>query len=97
MSHRNSDNFIAPDKRRYEIKILLISAQNHMLWVLIRSAFHVEIRKKYSYFLVEKCLILSFVVSWVNSVEPDQMPHSSGSDLGQHCLLGSFIWDARCF
>ena len=30
-----------------------------------------------------------------NSVEFDQTPHSVMSDLGLHCLLMSFIWDAR--
>ena len=30
-----------------------------------------------------------------NSVDPDQMPHSVASDLGLHCLLMSYLWDAR--
>ena len=32
--------FIAPDKRGYPPIIFLISARKHMLWVLIRSAYH---------------------------------------------------------
>ena len=34
----------------------------------------------------------------VNSVEPDQMPHSVASDLCLHCLLStslSILWDVR--
>ena len=30
-----------------------------------------------------------------NNVDPDQMPHSAASDLGQHCLPMSLLWDAR--
>ena len=30
-----------------------------------------------------------------NSVNPDQTPHSAGSDLGLHCLLMSLSRDAR--
>ena len=29
------------------------------------------------------------------SVDPDQMLHSVGSDLGLHCLLMYLLWDAR--
>ena len=31
----------------------------------------------------------------VNSVDPDQTPHSAASDLGLHCLPMSLLWDAR--
>ena len=30
-----------------------------------------------------------------NSVDPDQTPRSAASDLGQHCLPMSHLWDAR--
>ena len=30
-----------------------------------------------------------------NSVDPDQTPRSAASDLGQHCLPMSILWDAR--
>ena len=30
-----------------------------------------------------------------NSVDPDQTPRSSASDLGLHCLPISLLWDAR--
>ena len=30
-----------------------------------------------------------------HSVDPDQMPQSAVSDLGLHCSLMSFLWDAR--
>ena len=30
-----------------------------------------------------------------NSADPDQMPHIAASDLGQHCLPMSNIWDTR--
>ena len=29
-----------------------------------------------------------------NSVDSDQMPHFAASDLGQHCLAMSLLWDA---
>ena len=32
---------------------------------------------------------------YVNSVDPDQMPHSVASDLGLHCLPMSLLWDTR--
>ena len=32
---------------------------------------------------------------YVNSVDPDQMPHSAMSDLGLHCLPRSQSWNAR--
>ena len=47
--YQNVSIFIAPDKRWYPDSIFLISAQKHMLWVLIRSAQY-----DYQYFLVEK-------------------------------------------
>ena len=31
----------------------------------------------------------------VNSVNPDQTPHSAASDLGLHCSPKSHLWDAR--
>ena len=30
-----------------------------------------------------------------NSVDPDQTPRSSASDLGLHCLPTSLLWDSR--
>ena len=30
-----------------------------------------------------------------NIVDPDQMPRSAASDLDLHCLLMSYLWDAR--
>ena len=30
-----------------------------------------------------------------NNVDPDQMMHFLASNLGLHCLLMSFLWDAR--
>ena len=30
-----------------------------------------------------------------NSADPDQTPRSAASDLGQHCLSMSLLWDAR--
>ena len=30
-----------------------------------------------------------------NNVDPDQMTHSAGPDLGLHCLPMSLLWDAR--
>ena len=39
MEHSASGNCIAPDKRGYQESIFLISFQNHVLWVPIRSAY----------------------------------------------------------
>ena len=39
--------------------------------------------------------ILEIPVLNVNSVDPDQMPHSVASDLGLHCLPVSLFWGAR--
>ena len=48
--------------------------------------------------VVVSFLSLSFFVEiselHVNSVEPDQTPHSAASDLGLHCLPMSLLWDA---
>ena len=33
--------------------------------------------------------------SWVNSEDPDQMPHDVASDLGLHCLLKGFSIKSR--
>ena len=32
------------------------------------------------------CCVLNITECMANSVDPDQMPHSGASDLGQHCL-----------
>ena len=45
-------------------------------------------------FLLLPCFIKITVFN-VNSIDPDQTPHSAASDLGLHCLLMSLLWDAR--
>ena len=35
------------------------------------------------------------IVFNANNVDPDQMLHSAGSDLGLHCLPVTLSWDAR--
>ena len=52
-------------------------------------------------FPAERCLV-SFISSMfhnnifdANNVDPDQTPRSAVSDLGQHCLPLSLLWDTR--
>ena len=47
------------------------------------------------FFLLLLCLIEFFFLFFANSVDTDQTPRSAASDLGLHCLLMSFFWDAR--
>ena len=49
------------------------------------------------WFLLISCFILKkkYLLFNANSVDPDQTPRSALSDLRQHCLLMSLLWDAR--
>ena len=43
---------------------------------------------------ITPCFIKMPVIN-ANSVDPDQTPRSTTSDLGLHCLPMSHLWDAR--
>ena len=40
-------------------------------------------------------IFIEILVFNVNSVDPDQTPRSTASDLGLHCLTMSLLWDAK--